>query len=253
MKGLCLFLFFALTALCFGEKPFRQMPGHRSHSDSPWLGVRLKRLEKETAAQLHEVPAGFGLLIDSVEPDSPASDAGLQSLDVLWKYDDQLLVNKGQLFALMRKTGVGKEGGLTVSRAGESLVLPALLSTRPESQEDLAKGAAEALMPPLPGAILRQLDLGKRSGFIKEGGLTVSLSKGIDGYTYQVSQGEKVLEQGKLQGEGGEAWPETIDEKTHRKLEALLQSLNDAEQREAITPRQPRVRRVPVPKPEEKE
>ena len=255
MKVFLLVLFLVNLTPALGEKSSRWMRDYHTSPDDPWLGVRLKWLEKETAAQLHEVPKGFGLLVDSVEPDSPAAEIGLESLDVLWKYDDQLVANKGQLFALMKLTGVGEEGILTLSRRGESLVLPVTLGMRPigKGQKDLAEGAAEVLMPPLSGAILRQLDLGKRSAFIKEGEVTVSLLKKAGGYSYQVSDGEKALEEGELKGEDSELWPSSIDEKTRRKLQVLLQSLTDAEEREAKAPRQPRVRRVPVPKQEKKE
>jgi len=253
MKKLILFLLVSAMVTSFGDGPSRWTKGHRPDPNGPWLGVRLKWMEKATAAQLNEVPEGFGLLVDSVEPNSPSSDAGLQSLDILWRYDDQLIANKGQLFALMKMTGVGKEAALTISRSGENLVLPVILGTRPDSREELESGATEVLMPPLPGAIVRQLDLGKRSGFIEEGGVTVSLSRNLDGFDYKVSKGDEVLEKGELKGEDSDSWPATIDDKTRRKLRALYQSLNDAEQREAGAPRQPRVRRVPAPKQEGKE
>jgi len=103
-------------------------------------------------------------------------------------------------------------------------------------------------MPPLPGVTVIERNLGKRSGFIEEGGVTVSLSRQLDGFVYSVSTSEKVIDEGRLEGEDVASWPKGLDEKTCRKLEALTQSIINAENRSASTPRRPRVRRVPVKK-----
>lgn len=248
MKNLGVLFLLLMVVTSLADGPARWSRHHRAEPNGPWLGVKTMWMEKATAAQLNDVPEGFGLLIDSVEPASPAFEAGLKSLDVIWKFDDQLIANKSQLLALMKMTGIGKEGALTISRAGESLVLPVTIGMRPESGEELAEAATEVLMPPLPGSIVRQLDLGKRSGFIEEGGVIVSVSRKVEGFGYQVSKGEELVEEGVLQGEDIESWPAIIDEKTRRKLQALIQSLANAEQREASAQRVPRVRRVPVPK-----
>ncbi|MGJ8724280.1 MAG: PDZ domain-containing protein [Roseibacillus sp.] len=242
---LLLILFVVVPSHADGPKKW--MRGHCPEPGGPWLGIKTTWLEKATAAQLNEVPAGFGLLIESVEPVSPAFEAGLQSMDVIWKFDNQFVANKGQLFALLKLKGVGNEGTLTVSRAGENLVLPVTVGVRPENGRELAEAAAEVLMPPLPGVIVRQVDLGKRSGFISEDGVTVSLSRKIGGFDFHVLKDGDVVNHGTLAGEDSDSWPETIDDKTRRKLHALFQSLMNAEQREEDEPRVPRVRRVPVP------
>lgn len=248
MKILALFVVAFLVCPAIGDGPHHGKGRHRAEEGSAWLGVYLTWMEEATAVQLNEVPAGFGLLIDEVEVDSPAAEAGLQPLDVLWKYDDQLIANKGQLLALMRHTGVGKQGSLTVSRAGQNLVLPVTIGERPQGQEELAKGAREVLMPPLPTAVMRQVDLGKRSGFIAEGGVIVSLARKQNGFEYSVNEGEKTLQAGTLLGENAALWPATLDDDTRRKLQVLFESLVNAEQRESSPRRTPRVRRVPVPK-----
>lgn len=220
---------------------------HDQEAGGPWLGIHTKRMEKATAAQLNDVPEGFGVLVDQVAPDSPASDAGLQSLDVLWKYNDQFIANRGQLYALIMHTGIGKEAALTISRRGENIVVSVRIGVRPDSYRELAEAATEVLMPPLPGSIVRQLDLGKRSGFIAEGNVTVRLSRHDNGFEFSVSEGEELVKEGVLAGKDISSWPATIDDKTRRKLKVLFDSLENAEQREAPAPRIPRVRRVPVP------
>ncbi len=239
-----LFIFALLPWQLEGQR--RGKWGHHAEPGSPWLGIRLTWMEKATAAQLKGVPEGFGLLIEHVESSSPAQVAGLQRLDVLWKYDDQLVASKSQLFALIKRTGIGNEAALTLSRAGEDIIMPVVVGLRPENPKELVQGASEVFMPPLPGAVVRQLDLGKRSGYIEEGGVTVSLTRKVKGFFYSVSEGEKVVEEGTLDGDDATSWPTTIDDKTRRKLEVLLQSLVNAENRDSNSPRRPRVRRVPA-------
>ena len=240
-----LLLIFLVVIPSHADGPKKWMRGHRAEPGGPWLGIKTEWLEKATAAQLHDVPEGFGVLVESVEPSSPALEAGLQSMDVIWKFDDQFVANKGQLFALLKLKGSGNEGKLTISRAGVNLVLPVTVGKRPENNQELAEAAAEVLMPPLPGAIVRQVDLGRRSGYISEDGVVVSLTRKPGGFDYQVLKDGKLENGGTLAGEDANSWPETIDTKTRRKLHALFQSLLNAEEREVSEPRMPRVRRVP--------
>ena len=222
--------------------------GHKSEPGGPWLGIKTMWMEKETAAQLSEVPEGFGLLVESIEPASPALEAGLQAMDVIWKFDDQFVANKGQLLALLKLTGSGNDGKITISRAGKNLVLPVTVGVRPENQQELAEAAYEALRPPLPGAIVRQLDLGKRSGYIFEDGITVGLTRKMGGFEYEVVEEGELTKKGLLESEDSESWPKSIDDKTRKKLTALFQSLLNAEEREESKTRMPRVRRVPTAK-----
>ena len=248
MRAPLLLLFFLMVMPSHADGPKKWGRGHKSEPGGPWLGIRTTWLEEATAAQLTDVPKGFGLVVESVYSTSPAYTAGLQSLDVIWKFDEQLIANKGQLLALVKLKGSGNEGALTVSRAGKNLVLPVTIGVRPENHKELAAAAVEVMNPPLPGAIMRQINLGKQTGYITENGLTVGLTRKAGGAEYQVVRDGEVINYGNLEGEDAESWPETIDEKTRRKLEALLQSLVNAEEREESQPRMPRIRRVPVPK-----
>lgn len=241
---LFLTLGFALVQAQFpheGRHNQKPVPG------SPWLGIYVKWMEKETAAQLKGVPEGFGLLVREVEPSSPAAQAGLEALDVIWKYDDQLVASKKQLYALIRRTGIGAEAVLTVARAGEELELPVQLGKRPENPEQLVFGAERVLATDIPGLVSIEKGFGPRSGYIKEGDVVVSVVRAGPGFKYSKTEGEKVLEEEFLANEEPSLWPEIIDEKTQRKLQALIESIQKVEREQAPAPRKPRVRRVPVP------
>lgn len=247
MKRLLPMVLLLSSLFVAAEGPSRWRGGPRNEAGGPWLGVNLSRMEKSTAAQLKDVPVGFGLLVEEVVPDSPAAAVGLQPLDILWKYDDQLIANQGQLYALMKHTGLGNEAQLTFSRAGESLGVVLTIGQRPAKEDDLVRAAHQVLMPPIPGDVVRQLDLGKRSGFISEGPVTVSLAKAPNGYYYMVSEAQEVKKEGILAGPEEALWPLDIDANTRQKLQALFQSLLNAEEREDQARPLPRVRRVPVP------
>ncbi|GHC58334.1 PDZ domain-containing protein [Roseibacillus persicicus] len=238
-----------IVSMCgaLADGPSRGRGGHREQAGGPWLGVDLDWVEKGTAAQLKDVPKGFGLLVEEVEPQSPARAAGLQPLDVLWKFNDQFIANKWQLYALMKMEGVGSVVQLSISRAGETHVLPLTIGTRPERTGEIAKAAGEVFMPPIPGDYVRQVDIGKRSGFIAEGDSVVSLSKSPEGYLYSVTHCNDVLHQGLLKDTDESQWPKSLDEKNRRKLRALFHSLLNAEERDLDDRALPRVRRVPTP------
>lgn len=91
-----------------------------------YLGVNTSPPSEALVEQL-KLPKGFYLLIDSVEPDSPAATAGLRAFDLLQRLDDQLLVNSEQLTVLIRNRRAGDEVDLTLVREGQPLKLRARL------------------------------------------------------------------------------------------------------------------------------
>ncbi|MFW5752934.1 MAG: PDZ domain-containing protein [Planctomycetota bacterium] len=95
----------------------------------PFLGVAVERLAPERATALGLEP-GVGLHVRGVEPDSPASAAGLQRDDVLVRLDDQLLIHPEQLAVLIRRAGAGAAVALRLRRAGDPTTCNATLAER---------------------------------------------------------------------------------------------------------------------------
>lgn len=91
-----------------------------------WLGLGASSPEAVVRKQL-KLPAGTGLVVDTVVPDSPAGKAGLQKYDVLTKLDDQLLVNVQQLSVLVRAHKPGDDVKLTLVREGQLTTVTAKL------------------------------------------------------------------------------------------------------------------------------
>lgn len=70
---------------------------------------------------------GVGLVVDTIEPDSPAVAAGLQRYDILQKLDDQWLINAHQFSVLVRLRQAGSSVTLTVLRKGQPMTVQATL------------------------------------------------------------------------------------------------------------------------------
>lgn len=95
-----------------------------------WLGVATDEAPEEVRAHLPFLAPGTGVLVRSVVPDSPASNAGLQRHDILAKLDDQLLVNGSQLRALVSGRKEHDTVKLTLIRNGKDQVLEVKLGIR---------------------------------------------------------------------------------------------------------------------------
>lgn len=76
------------------------------------------------------LPAGFGLVVESIVPESPASAAGLKRFDVLKAAGDQKLVSPDQLAALVRAAKDGEEMTFSILRKGKEEKITAKLVKR---------------------------------------------------------------------------------------------------------------------------
>jgi serine protease Do len=76
------------------------------------------------------LPRGVGMVVDYVEPKSPAEEAGIKQYDVLHKLDDQLVINASQFAVLVRMHKAGDEISLTLFRHGESTQVKAKLTEK---------------------------------------------------------------------------------------------------------------------------
>ena len=135
----------------------------RDTSKAPWLGLTVSRLEDAVRAHVPAIPAGFGFVVASVDPGSPAEKAGLKPYDVFWKFGDQWVANEAQLFALLRLHEAGEEVKLGVCRSGEPLILAVVLAAIPEDRllgklPPLETSVLPAALPDLPMKVLNPAD-----------------------------------------------------------------------------------------------
>jgi hypothetical protein len=116
------------------------MPGH--HEKGPkvpvtYLGVDTSQVPTVVSDQLG-LAKGFGLVVDYVEPNSPAATAGVQPNDILKMLNDQILIEPSQLRKLLQTFPEGTEVTLTVLRKGQEQKLTAKLARKEVSQRHSA-------------------------------------------------------------------------------------------------------------------
>ena len=92
-----------------------------------WIGISTSPAAPVLRHQL-KLPEGTGLVVDFVQPKSPADQAGVKQYDLLQKLDDQLLINSEQFAVLVRTFKAGDEVKLTLFREGKHQTLSVKLA-----------------------------------------------------------------------------------------------------------------------------
>jgi len=87
--------------------------------ESGWLGVEISEVTAEKAKDL-KLSAVRGVVVDDVEPDSPAGKAGIRENDVITQYDSQPVEGAVQFKRLVRETPPGRTITLAISRGGST-------------------------------------------------------------------------------------------------------------------------------------
>lgn len=89
------------------------------------LGVALTDVPEAVRAQFSspDLPAGFGVMVQQVEPGTPAEKAGLERFDILVKFNYQKLVSGQQLVALVNAADNKRPVSLTLLRGGRRQVV----------------------------------------------------------------------------------------------------------------------------------
>ena len=83
-----------------------------------FLGVETSQVPDVVTEQLG-LAKGLGLVVDYVEPNSPAAAAGIQQNDILKMLNDQILIEPSQLRKLLQTFSDGAEVTLTILRKGQ--------------------------------------------------------------------------------------------------------------------------------------
>lgn len=113
-----------------------------------FLGVGVSNAPEVLTEQL-KLPQGVGLVVEFVEKDSPAENAGIQPRDLLHKLNDQLLINVQQLATLVRTFKPGEGVEVTLIRKGEVLTLDATLVEK--ELPELSSAAQQFEFSTVPG------------------------------------------------------------------------------------------------------
>ena len=85
--------------------------------DTGWLGIEISEISADRAKEL-KLSADRGVEVVGIEPDSPASKAGLREHDAIVTFDGQAVEGRVQFRRLVRETPPGRTVSLGISREG---------------------------------------------------------------------------------------------------------------------------------------
>lgn len=235
----------------FGEKGAPSDCQPPVSTPRPWLGVNLERLDESARAQLGDLPHGVGLAVESIVENGPAAKAGIQPFDVLWRWEDQLLINEAQLRVLLRMRKAGDTVRFSVFRGGKDQVLTVTLAEQPgERPLNLPPGVAwDPTMDSGQASVpIRVIDRGARSAKLEtvHGVAELTMENNVPLVTIKRSDGTEWFR-------GPIGKPEEFAELPQEwKWQVLaLRRAMDRAMGEEIVPRKPRMRIIPAPKPPE--
>jgi PDZ domain len=111
-----------------------------------------------------DLPDGVGLLVDSVEPGSPAAAAGLKRFDILTRFNDQIVCNADQLATLIKLRKPGPVP-LTMLRGGKERKIQVILPQADPAADEMplaeAPGPVQGFAPGagnMPGDLQKQME-----------------------------------------------------------------------------------------------
>jgi serine protease Do len=138
------------------------------------LGVQVQTLD-QTLANSFKLNAPNGALVDKVEPDSAASQAGIKVGDVILKVDGAPIVDAGQLSARIGSAVPGDKASLEVWRDGKVLTVMATIGTATRLAEP---SAGNGPTPGRLGLAVRPLNPQEQRAAGVTGGLVVEDAQG---------------------------------------------------------------------------
>lgn len=211
-----------------------------------WLGCVLDKPEPSAAAQIPSLPPGMGLVVRDIISGSPAESAKLEPLDVLWKFEEQLLVNRSQLAVLLNLKSPGEEVRVAVFRAGKSIDLTIKLGVSPPgSEEQIFPRHGGGYAPPI---VIEKIPGNRTASSTNLYGRMV-MQRVAEGYRVIIrdNSGKQTFE--KIFSPEGQ-W-EGLPDGWHRTIWVLRRSLDNLTENGLTTVRPPRPRVVPPPEDKE--
>ncbi len=116
----------------------------------PYLGIRYNMIDGEIAAE-QNLPVQSGAFVASVEPNTPAAQAGLQANDIVTAVNGTSLAVDNSLRYVLTQYRPGDTVTLKVQRGSEELTLNVTLGTRPANLDVIPpQGFPIPPMPPFP-------------------------------------------------------------------------------------------------------
>lgn len=105
-----------------------------STGDGGWLGVSIQDLTTALKEAM-DYDRDVGVLVNDVEDDSPAEQAGLKEGDIIITYDGKSISNTGSLIRKVRASDPGEEVDIGIVRKGKEMTLTATIGEHPKKKE----------------------------------------------------------------------------------------------------------------------
>ncbi len=103
-----------------------------------WLGVRIQTVSEDVAESLG-VPPNTGALVAGISPESPAATAGIESGDVITKFDGKEVTSMRGLPRIVAQTPIGKTVPVEIMRKGEKKNLEVVVGRLSEDEDAAEK------------------------------------------------------------------------------------------------------------------
>lgn len=230
--------------LSVAQDPAPSVVGNVPVGDA-WLGLGVSKPDETTTTQLPALPPGIGFVITTLDDEGPAKKAGIEKHDLLWKMNEQMLVNEGQLATLLRLAAPGDVVTVSIFRKGEPAVLKVTLGeAKSEHGELIRKMLNDSVMRRDDGAI-RIVNVKKKTAVISNERGRAEVSRVDNGDAVRIFDPKgQVIYEGIISGR-----PElsNVPYKWRRQICAMKRSLDHSLSAKAAPMRQPRPRIVPPP------
>ncbi|MFD1216275.1 DegQ family serine endoprotease [Microbulbifer celer] len=119
--------------------------------DRGWLGVGIQNVDRKLAKAMG-LGKPSGALVGQVQPDSPASKAGIQVGDVILRFDGHKIRISGDLPHVVGQTRPGHKVPVTLMREGQERKLTVSVGALPGS-EDAQQNASAPATPDVGGRL----------------------------------------------------------------------------------------------------
>jgi serine protease Do len=143
-----------------------------------WIGVTIQSVTPELAQSFGLTGGPRGALVSDVQPDSPASRAGIRRGDIIVRFGDEEIGDAAELPWLASTGGAGTQVRLQVFRNGVKRDLAVTLAEMPREQDAQAGAGGNTGDEEQPGGLGMQVapvpDQLRRGLEIAEGGAMVS-------------------------------------------------------------------------------
>jgi serine protease Do len=154
-----------------------------------WLGIKVTEISSEDA-DVYGLPRVGGVLIQGVDDNGPARDAGLKVEDVIVSLNGRELQDSGDLQEQVAELGPGARAELQVYREGREMhfqvqlgeaPVPSVRSTQPSSPEEGPEALVGVSVADLSPQMARELGYSRSGGVVVTGVLPWSpaMRKGI--------------------------------------------------------------------------